>query len=112
MPTPYPALVANVAPNTVAVSGTTFISAMQITRSMSRPFSLTAITIGALGTSPWTSSSLNAGVSSTRRRMMTPATTTTALSRNGIRQPQLWKASSGSIAANGRKIAAARICPA
>ena len=34
------------------------------------PFSLTAITIGALGTSPWTSSSWNAGVSSTRRRMM------------------------------------------
>ncbi len=37
-------------------------SAMQMTRSMSAPFSLTAWTIGACGTSPWTSSSWNAGV--------------------------------------------------
>ena len=45
---PYASFVAYVAPNTVAAVGTAFISAMQITRSMSEPFSLTACTIGAL----------------------------------------------------------------
>ena len=43
---------------------------MQNTRSMSEPLSLTACTIGALGTSPCAASSWNAGVSSTLRRMM------------------------------------------
>jgi hypothetical protein len=37
---------------------------------MSEPFSRTAMTIGALGTSPCSASSWKAGVSSTRRRMM------------------------------------------
>ena len=48
----------------------------------------------------------NAGVSSSRRRMSRPATTTTALSQNGIRQPQLSSWSSGS-APIGRKTAVA-----
>ena len=70
IPMPYASFVAYVAPKTVAASGTAFISAMQITRSMSEPLSRTACTIGALGTSPCASSSWNAGVSSTRRRMI------------------------------------------
>jgi len=41
-----------------------------------------------------------------------PAITTTTLSRNGIRQPQDWKALSGSSAEIGRMTAAARIWPA
>ncbi len=103
---------AKVAPNTVTAVGMAFISAMQTTRSMSTPFSLTAMTIGALGTSAWSASSSNAGVSSTLRRIMYPANTTMALSRNGMRQPHVLKASVGMIADSGRKIAAANTCPA
>ena len=93
----------------VATIGTAFISAMQLTRSMSGPFSRTAWTIGASGTSPWASSSWNAGVSSTLRRMIQPASTTTTLSRNGIRQPHDWNASSLMTSDSGRNTAAARI---
>ena len=38
--------------------------------------------------------------------------TTTTLSRNGIRQPHDWNASAGIAHASGRKIAAAKTCPA
>ncbi len=44
--------------------------------------------------------------------MMYPATTTRALSRNGIRQPQDWKAAGDMAADSGRKTAAAMIWPA
>ena len=47
----------------------------------------------ARGVAPDWRSSAKAGVSSTSRRMMTPAISTTTLSRNGTRQPQLSKAS-------------------
>ena len=70
------------------------------------------MTIGAAGTSPCSASSWNAGVSSTRRRMMYPASTTTADSRNGIRHPHDWNASGDITADNGRNTAAAMICPA
>jgi len=63
-------LVAYAAPKIVAAVGTTFISAMQITRSMSGPLSRTACTMGAAGTSPCVASSWKAGVSSTLRRIM------------------------------------------
>src|SRR5664280_368506 len=57
------------AEHTLTVVGMAFIRAMQITRSMSEPFSRTAITMGAAGTSPCSASSWKAGVSSTRRLM-------------------------------------------
>jgi len=46
IPTPYDALVANVAPKTVTAVGMAFISAMQITRSMFGVLYLNASTIG------------------------------------------------------------------
>ena len=55
-------------------------------------------------------SSSNAGLSCRVRRIHQPTTTTTALSRNGIRQPQDSSDSSGS-AAIGMKIAVARMLP-
>jgi len=69
-PFPYVSLVAYAAPKTVAAVGTAFISAMQITRTMSTPFSRTTTAIGAPGTSPSSASSAKAGVSSTFRRTM------------------------------------------
>jgi hypothetical protein len=68
-PMPYSSLVAYAAPKIVATVGTAFISAMQMTRSMSGPFSRTTCAIGAWGTSPSPASSRKAGVSSTLRRI-------------------------------------------
>ena len=80
----------------VATTGITFISAMQITRSMSPPWLEMASITGALGVCPVRVSSAKAGVSSTSRRMMRPAISTTALRRNGTRQPQFMNTSVGS----------------
>ena len=85
---------------------------MQTTRIMSRQLVRKASITGERGTALWLPSSVKAGVSSTSRRMIQPAMITTKLSRNGMRQPQLLKASSGMKCASGRKTAAARIWPA
>jgi hypothetical protein len=69
IPTPYPGCVAYAAPKTAVVTPMTLASAMQTARAMFAPLSRTTWTIGSFGTSWWVSSSRNAGVSSTRRRM-------------------------------------------
>jgi hypothetical protein len=65
---------------------------------------------GALGTSWCSCSSAKAGLSPRLRRIRQPTTMTTALSRNGTRQPHDSSAGSGS-AAIGRNAAAARMFP-
>ena len=106
---PYAFWVAYADPKTVATIGIVFISAIVQTRSMFGQEYLNASTTGDLGLSPSASSFSNTGVSSTVRRMMTPATMTTKLSRNGIRQPQLRKFSGDRNADSGMNTPAARI---
>ena len=93
----------------VVTVGITFISDMSMTRKMFGVFSAKACLMGSTFS---TFSSLNAGVSGTRRRISQPAMMTMTESRKGTRQPQEVKASSGSSRANGMKAAAARIWPA
>ena len=69
-PTPYDGLVANAVPKVTTVVPMTFIRAMHATRAMFPPLWRNAMTMGDGGTSPCSASSWNAGVSSTRRRMM------------------------------------------
>jgi hypothetical protein len=82
-----------------------------MTRSSAGRWSRSSSPIGARSIAPSRAASSNAGVSSSLRRMIRPAMTTTALSQNGIRQPQDSSWSSGS-APIGRKAAVAMIRPA
>jgi hypothetical protein len=61
--------VAYAAPNTAVVVPMTFAKAMQIARTTFAPLSRNTCTTGAFGISWCVSSSRNAGVSSTRRRI-------------------------------------------
>ena len=90
---------------------TVAMNAAKKTRSTPRQWSRKSTASGACGASSLSTSARNSGVSSSRRRMIRPATTTTALIQNGIRQPHDWSWSSLSTAASGRKTAGARIWP-
>ena len=83
----------------VATTGMTFISAIRATRIMAFQLVLRASPMGerraTVAVSVLASSLTKAGVSWTSRRMMKPASRTKALSRKGMRQPQLLKASAG-----------------
>ena len=86
------------------------MNAANITRSTLRQWCLKRMDSGVFGTSPCAASSEKIGVSSSRRRMMYPTPTTMALSRKGIRQPQVNSCASGS-AAIGRNTSGASTWP-
>ena len=90
---------------------TTDTSAAKTTRNTSLEWRLNSSITGSLGVTCCLSSCLKAGVSGKVRRTQKPTATTTALRKNGMRQPQASNWASGS-AEIGMNTSVARIKPA
>lgn len=85
-------------------------SVASVTRKTVPPHLRRTSTSGSLCTAPSPLTSANSGLSRRPSRITSPATTSSTLTRNGIRQPQATRSSSGSRATS-RNIALARMVP-